>query len=60
MVFKKKPEEFVKRMEPVASKVPKSFVDLFNEHIKRVEYNTISDWIRDLMRKDLKMRGLLS
>jgi len=56
---REKPEEFKIETITVASKIPKKFFEIINEKIVKVEYTTISDYIRDLIREDLKKRGLI-
>ena len=59
MEERKKPEEFKPETITVASKIPKKFFEIINEKIIKIEYTTISDYLRDLIREDLKKRELI-
>jgi len=56
---RKKPEEFKEETVTVASKIPRRFFEIINEKIVKLEYTTVSDYIRDLIREDLKKRNLI-
>lgn len=43
----------------IGTQVPEEMYKIIKEHIIRKEYVSTSDYIRDLIRKDLKERGLL-
>lgn len=48
-----------KGVKMVGSQIPEDMYKLIEEHILNKEYVSVSDYIRDLIRKDLKERGLL-
>ena len=47
-----------KKLVPVGTKLPEGIVELIEKRIIPKEFVTMSDYIRQLIREDLKRRGL--
>jgi len=59
MLRKRKPEEFKKKLVPVGTKIPESLVKIIERRIIPQEFVSMSDYIRHLIREDLKRRRLI-
>ena len=59
MSRRKEAEEFKKKLIPVGTKIPKSLVKIIEKRIIPQEFVSMSDYIRHLIREDLKRRRLI-
>lgn len=55
---RKEPEEFKKKLVPVGTKLPDDIVELIERRVIPREFVSMSDYLRHLIREDLKKRGL--
>jgi Arc/MetJ-type ribon-helix-helix transcriptional regulator len=55
---RKEPEEFKKKLVPVGTKLPDDIVELIEKRIIPKEFVSMSDYLRYLIREDLKKRGI--
>jgi Arc/MetJ-type ribon-helix-helix transcriptional regulator len=55
---RKEPEEFKKKLVPVGTKLPDDIVELIERKIIPKEFVSMSDYLRHLIREDMKKRGI--
>ena len=58
IMSRKEPEEFKKKLVPVGTKLPDDIVELIERRVIPREFVSMSDYLRHLIREDLKKRGL--
>lgn len=55
---RREPEEFKKKLVPVGTKLPEDVVEAIEKEIIPKEFVSMSDYLRYLIREDLKRRGI--
>lgn len=58
MLKRKRPEEFRKKLIPVGTKLPSDVVELIEKRVIPKEFVSMSDYLRTLIRHDLRKRGM--
>jgi Arc/MetJ-type ribon-helix-helix transcriptional regulator len=55
---RKEPEEFNKKLKAVGTKLPEGIIKLIERKIIPKEFVSMSDYLRHLIREDMKKRGI--